>query len=213
MGEKGRSMVEMLGVLAIIGVLSVGAIAGYSKAMMKYKLNKQAEQLSTLINAGLYYAGQWNLSESASLIPYLIKLNEVPKEMIKSQNRVTIYDVFNTAIQMTYTIYNSVHYTQFFIQLDTTSNDNQSLDICRNVVNVAKEFHANLWCMVIASHGDDETWNGDEDSWDEASYFGDAYCTSGNNCLKDMTVEQIDTFCRYNFGKPNSPHLKLVWME
>ena len=39
---QGRSMVEMLGVLAIIGVLSVGAIAGYSKAMMKYKLNKQA---------------------------------------------------------------------------------------------------------------------------------------------------------------------------
>ena len=38
----GRSMVEMLGVLAIIGILSVGAIAGYSKAMMKYKLNKQA---------------------------------------------------------------------------------------------------------------------------------------------------------------------------
>ncbi len=31
----GRSMVEMLGVLAIIGVLSVGAIAGYSKAMIK----------------------------------------------------------------------------------------------------------------------------------------------------------------------------------
>ena len=29
----GRSMVEMLGVLAIIGVLSVGAMNGYSKAM------------------------------------------------------------------------------------------------------------------------------------------------------------------------------------
>ena len=138
MRECGRSMVEMLGVLAIIGVLSVGAIAGYSKAMMKYKLNKQAEQLSTLVNAGLYYAGQWNLSESASLIPYLIKLNEVPKEMIKSQNQVTIYDVFNTAIQMTYIIYNGLHYTQFVIQLDTSSNSNQSLDICRNVVNVAK---------------------------------------------------------------------------
>ena len=26
--EKGRSMVEMLGVLAIIGVLSIGGIAG-----------------------------------------------------------------------------------------------------------------------------------------------------------------------------------------
>ena len=30
----GRSMVEMLGVLAIIGVLSVGAIAGDSKAIV-----------------------------------------------------------------------------------------------------------------------------------------------------------------------------------
>ena len=44
----GRSMVEMLGVLAIIGVLSVGAIAGYSKAMMKYKLNKHAEGFNML---------------------------------------------------------------------------------------------------------------------------------------------------------------------
>ena len=209
MRENGRSMVEMLGVLAIIGVLSVGAIAGYSKAMMKYKLNKQTEQLSTLINAGLRYAGQWNLSESASLIPYLIKLNEVPKEMIKSQGQVTIYDVFNTAIHMTYTIYNSIHYTQFFIQLDTSSNSNQSLDICRNVVNTAKEFHANLWRMMITSQDSDETW----DDSNSLIYYGDIYCSSDNNCLKDMTVEQIDTFCRYNFNKANSPHLKLVWME
>ena len=50
MRENGRSMVEMLGVLAIIGVLSVGAIAGYSRAMMKYKLNKHAAQISELIN-------------------------------------------------------------------------------------------------------------------------------------------------------------------
>lgn len=38
--ESGRSMIEMLGVLAIIGVLSVGGIAGYSKAMEKIKTNK-----------------------------------------------------------------------------------------------------------------------------------------------------------------------------
>ena len=50
MRENGRSMVEMLGVLAIIGVLSVGAISGYSKAMMKYKLNKQTEQLGSILD-------------------------------------------------------------------------------------------------------------------------------------------------------------------
>ena len=38
--EKGRSMVEMLGVLAIIGVLSVGGIYGYTVAMNKYKANE-----------------------------------------------------------------------------------------------------------------------------------------------------------------------------
>ena len=38
--ENGRSMVEMLGVLAIIGVLSVGGIAGYTMAMNKYKANE-----------------------------------------------------------------------------------------------------------------------------------------------------------------------------
>ena len=36
----GRSMIEMLGVLAIIAVLTVGGIAGYSKAMKKYQANK-----------------------------------------------------------------------------------------------------------------------------------------------------------------------------
>ena len=47
--EAGRSMVEMLGVLAIVGVLSIGGIAGYSKAMAKYKTNKVLDQVSMLI--------------------------------------------------------------------------------------------------------------------------------------------------------------------
>lgn len=38
--ESGRSMVEMLGVLAIIGVLSIGGIAGYTLAMNRYRANE-----------------------------------------------------------------------------------------------------------------------------------------------------------------------------
>ncbi|MBQ9739051.1 MAG: hypothetical protein IJV75_06060 [Alphaproteobacteria bacterium] len=38
--ESGRSMVEMLGTLAIIGVLSIGGIAGYKYGMDKYKANQ-----------------------------------------------------------------------------------------------------------------------------------------------------------------------------
>lgn len=57
--EFGRSMIEMLGVLAIIGVLSVGGIAGYSKAMNKFKTNKVADNVSMLVaNIKTLYAQQ-----------------------------------------------------------------------------------------------------------------------------------------------------------
>ena len=46
--ENGRSMIEMLGVLAIIGVLSVGGIYGYTVAMRKYKANEIAQTMSML---------------------------------------------------------------------------------------------------------------------------------------------------------------------
>lgn len=53
--QLGRSMIEMLGVLAIIAVLSVGGIAGYSKAMEKYKTTKLMNEYSELVRNLLEY--------------------------------------------------------------------------------------------------------------------------------------------------------------
>ena len=39
LSELGRSMVEMLGVLAVIGVLTVGGLAGYNYAITKHRVN------------------------------------------------------------------------------------------------------------------------------------------------------------------------------
>ena len=59
--QSGRSMIEMLGVLAIIGVLSVGGIAGYSKAMQKYRINKTIEQITLIAgNVRTFFASQGN---------------------------------------------------------------------------------------------------------------------------------------------------------
>ena len=59
--EKGRSMVEMLGVLAIIGVLSAGGLAGYSKAMFKHKLNTTIDQITMIVtNIRTLYGTQGN---------------------------------------------------------------------------------------------------------------------------------------------------------
>ena len=64
--EGGRSMVEMLGVLAIIGVISIGAIGGYTYGMNRYRTNeildggnKRAYTVATQLSMGL----QPNLSE------------------------------------------------------------------------------------------------------------------------------------------------------
>ncbi len=43
--ESGRSMVEMLGVLAIMGVLSVGGVSMYSSAMNKHRANEILNEL------------------------------------------------------------------------------------------------------------------------------------------------------------------------
>ena len=75
--EQGRSMIEMLGVLAIVGVLSVGGIAGYSKAMNKFKTNKAIDQVNmistnirTLFSSQRNYSGLNNkLAVKAGLIP------------------------------------------------------------------------------------------------------------------------------------------------
>lgn len=81
--ENGRSMVEMLGVLAIIGVLSVGGIAGYSKAMNKYKINKTTDQVSMLVaNIRTLFSSQGNYKDLDNA--QAIKFGVVPNDMIKT---------------------------------------------------------------------------------------------------------------------------------
>ena len=46
--QSGRSMVEMLGVLAIVGVLSIGGIMGYSYAIDKYRANETMNDLNII---------------------------------------------------------------------------------------------------------------------------------------------------------------------
>jgi type II secretory pathway pseudopilin PulG len=47
--DNGRSMIEMLGVLAIIGVLSVGGLFGYSKAIERYRVNETINQITHIV--------------------------------------------------------------------------------------------------------------------------------------------------------------------
>lgn len=88
--QSGRSMVEMLGVLAIIGVLSVGGIAGYAKAMQKYKLNKTEDQVSHIVaNLRTIFLNSKDYSSLASKpLKTAIKLGVFPNDMVVDEQTV-----------------------------------------------------------------------------------------------------------------------------
>ena len=191
----GRSMVEMLGVLAIIGVLSVGAIAGYGKAMFKYKLNKQTEQLNQVIGAIVRYksslllnpnpADDTNLSDF-HLVPILKKLGEIPKEMYTSSD-VYIKDAFGTQ----YYVYNrNIFKDMVFLRTRGMDRNESSFQICKNLYVIAKEWHQELHSIrIIAYKGDDFDSQG--------AYCGDN--TLNSHCfkrIKDLRLTDLDDICR-----------------
>ena len=65
--ESGRSMVEMLGTLAIIGVLSIGGIAGYNLGMEKQRAN---ELLEASLQRAYTVSAQLLSGRNASLVEF-----------------------------------------------------------------------------------------------------------------------------------------------
>lgn len=199
MGEKGRSMVEMLGVLAIIGVLSVGAISGYSKAMMKYKLNKQAEQLNTVFNAVARYHGSFSKSteQGLNLTSIFVKMGEIPTEMIGNNNY--LYDAFGTQLYIR-TGFTAEPTILIELWPELIKQSDQNLEICRNILLVAKENSHNIFWLESR----------DLPITVSNSLYGDMYCSEDKKCLKDLTLDDIYTVCT-NFGDGEEANIIVSW--
>ena len=98
--ECGRSMIEMLGVLAIIGVLSVGGIAGYSEVMRKFKVNKTIEIFrDSLFRLSELEAMNWNSFAEAGETSDYVDFGLLP-ESICDENYVDIYGDKGLACQL-----------------------------------------------------------------------------------------------------------------
>ena len=97
--QSGRSMIEMLGVLAIVGVLSIGGIAGYSKAMKKIRSEKVTAQLNEVIitirNLFINQNGYEGISPQM-----LINTNLIPKDMYDAslEENLTLKNAFGGEI-------------------------------------------------------------------------------------------------------------------
>ena len=192
----GRSMVEMLGVLAIIGVLSVGAISGYSKAMFKYKLNKQAESFNMLLNTAIQLQPDLDRSVKAGgrfNADFFHKANLIPDGMTYKNNH--IYDAMGSYEIMYYSsISYGNPYTAYLIEYDIERSGNsatsRSIEICRNMLTVAKENAADL--AFIQMRSGKNNINGD---YDESRIYGNKRCTGNFTCLRNMGVKDTDDFC------------------
>ena len=202
----GRSMVEMLGVLAIVGVLSVGAIAGYSKAMMKYKLNQHAQAINMLINNVLQLKGQLqHKPDTATAYGTLLhKLNLLPDGIIYHDDWNLTDMWFKETIQIYYSndIYTSSNGQQVQNDLGAISfifdsNSNAGAEICRNIAFAAKENAANIWELQLYGSGQD--------------YYGDAYCSKYYVCLRDLNLDLVDKLC--NNCTADKCNLRILWKK
>lgn len=79
--QSGRSMIEMIGVLAIVGVLSVGGLAAYTKAMMQYRISHTLAQISEIASR-VSMIGEQASSYAGLSNNVAIKLKAVPGDMI-----------------------------------------------------------------------------------------------------------------------------------
>ena len=192
--ENGRSMVEMLGVLTIIGVLSVGAIAGYSKAMMKYKLNQHAQAVNMLINNVLQIKDKLERpvkNNDANFIYYnklFYKMNLLPDGIVYNSAINLLEDkYFNGRIRLYHLIegnFQNFGGIQFIF-----SPSAQGAEICRNIAIAAKENAANLWQLETS-----KIYN-DNNSEYIGNIYGDAYCGGNKACLRDLDLNKIGNLC------------------
>ena len=85
--ENGRSMIEMLGVLAIVGVLSVLGLAAYNKAISKYKCNQTIHYITQIAQqTRIAFGSQRNYSGLGSSVDeirnVMFTADLAPKEML-----------------------------------------------------------------------------------------------------------------------------------
>ena len=188
----GRSMVEMLGVLAIVGVLSVGAIAGYSKAMFKYKLNKQAESFNILLNNALQLTEDLTKTVKSVDIDtdFFAKANLLPDGMYYKASKNRIYDIFNNEIALYYIKNGYAKVYEYVLLIDMeragAKISDRSREICRNIALTAKENAANLHSFRMRSST--------ESSYTENTLYG-GLSTVNYNLLQNATIKQIDDMC------------------
>ena len=211
----GRSMIEMLGVLAIIGVLSVGGIQGFSKAMETYQSHKQLEQINSLIYHILElrdtfkqdYRNQ-STTRINGLMGAINALGYLPDDMKLISNE-TAQDRFGNKFILSYGIdtcrqpddsFAPCSSVAFHLQINLKTINNtfslSSENQCKNIIKAVTAFDAengNINRFELRNQADIN----DSHYTRDGLIYGRQYCSnSRKNCFKNMTPIKMTQFCK-----------------
>ncbi len=185
--QLGRSMIEMLGVLAIIGVLSVGGIAGYSKAMEKFKVNKAISEYSLLIFGILEHLDDLrptacDNTNFCGLASYYQAANLLPGNWIVTDD-AHISDSNGNMI-FTFVRNKRIGFDLYLGAATGSSKFPQKL--CKELfTNLVKPLHSSLYHAGIWGNVNGGNY-----------LYGDNICqTDGLKCLRDISLSEINSLC------------------
>ena len=169
----GRSMIEMLGVLAIVGVLSVGGIAGYSKAMEKFKLNKTISEYNYML---------------FGVLEHLDDLKHVPA----GYKNYDFVDWIQALQWYKTNEMNGMLLVDFFLGgWQATDNGNKSANFSPKL---CVEMFNNIMTPLHSAVYSINTFNSTKG---DITFYGDAYCSNGRMCLSNATLAQIKSACEH----------------
>ncbi|MCM1324436.1 MAG: hypothetical protein NC218_09935 [Acetobacter sp.] len=187
--ELGRSMIEMLGVLAIVGMLSVGGIAGYSKAMMKYKLNKLTEEYIQFFNDILIYQKDFRQEQIRQGTRFFFASYLVNAKLVPDKWR-TIGGVIFDSMGNQFTPFIAETHKRMVLDLKIKNADDAegNAETCRTImINVVQHYRDVIYSAGLY-RGEGNAWGG--------HFLGTTTCgTQEGICLSDVTIAEIQNIC------------------
>ncbi len=195
--ENGRSMVEMLGVLAVIGVLSVAAVAGYQLAITRHKGNEllnEASKRAVVIASQMLQEKEPNIKEfdNTNIANLGIGFTET---IDTNGNLFTLKTTGNVEKKICAALYNAIGDTTTVRLLQSGSVDVTSADKC-TTAPLSFTFNKNLTDTGLGyePHMDPDNpencapgWTGPHCDQCQMGYFKD-----GENCKKAETEEECE---------------------
>ena len=196
----GRSMIEMLGVLAIIAVLTVGGIAGYSKAMAMWRSNIQRNMISKFI-AGIIKIKQ-NLNafdEKFNNLNEIIEASgdrpeglEYKNGLFYDKNGVDMYVMHghSTWKDKNGNVVGGAQRLIIFFRYNQGDGNSSlsAVDLCRNIIEAAKPIADEVLMIVFWEAVDTSiSWNGTKG---KTLYTGQT--------LKNAKINDIIQKCKMN---------------